>query len=486
MKNVERIFVVIALIVDLFLLKFSSFFAQALIVLLMYKFPFSFLGTSLKTFFPAITQNPVAFGVELIFVIVFYLLLFYFFGLYRMNVTRSIFTEFRKLFLVVTLSTLLMFLVVSFLTATKIDPLHYIFTVVLSFIILAIWRYILRGIQRFLAKRFNVGVHYLVLIDDQEKNIASVFERDMKKAKWFGYRLSKVLTSVEMGELEQLHQNKKLDALMHVAPNAPQEDTRALMDFCDERKIRYQYIPNLLQSRRMKVDTFSLAGYPIVSVHVPHISLYRSRFFKRVFDILASIVFMVVSIPIYLVVAILVKATSQGPIFFKHKRVGRKRKHFRYYQFRSMKLEFCTSDQNPNREKALEYERELIKTRDSRKGPLYKIKDDPRLTSIGGFLRRFSIDEWPSALSVFLGKMSWVGPRPHQVREVKNYPEGSGRLFDVKPGITGLSQISGRSDLSFEEEKRSELHYIENWSFWGDIVILLKTPKALLSKRKAD
>jgi lipopolysaccharide/colanic/teichoic acid biosynthesis glycosyltransferase len=149
-----------------------------------------------------------------------------------------------------------------------------------------------------------------------------------------------------------------------------------------------------------------------------------------------------------------------------------------------MKWEYCTSVQNPDWKGALEREKELIEKLSVRKGPLYKIKDDPRKTKVGAFIERYSLDELPQLFNVFMGSMSLVGPRPHQEREVNKYREYHRRLLTIKPGVTGMAQISGRSDLDFEDEYKLDVYYIEEWSLWLDISICLKTLPALLRRRK--
>jgi lipopolysaccharide/colanic/teichoic acid biosynthesis glycosyltransferase len=134
---------------------------------------------------------------------------------------------------------------------------------------------------------------------------------------------------------------------------------------------------------------------------------------------------------------------------------------------------------------ALKIEQELIKEKSIKEGPVYKIADDPRVTPVGHFIRRWSIDELPQFINVFKGDMSLVGPRPHQPREVANYLPHHRRVLAIKPGITGLAQISGRSDLDFEDEVRLDAWYIENWSPALDLYILIKTPMAVINKKGA-
>ena len=152
-----------------------------------------------------------------------------------------------------------------------------------------------------------------------------------------------------------------------------------------------------------------------------------------------------------------------------------------------MQIQFCTGDDYAHSESALKYERKLINEQNTKNGePVYKISHDPRLTRFGRFIRRWSIDELPQFFNVLIGHMSLVGPRPHQPREVAKYEHHQKKLLTIKPGITGLAQISGRSDLSFEEETKLDTYYIENWSLLFDLGILLRTPWAVAKRRKVE
>ena len=164
--------------------------------------------------------------------------------------------------------------------------------------------------------------------------------------------------------------------------------------------------------------------------------------------------------------------------------MGNDGKLFPVYKFRYMRKELCTDPHTPEGKKALEYEKQLIAELSIRKGPLYKIKNDPRKTIVGAFIEKYSIDELPQFFNVLRGNMSLVGPRPHQKREIEKYNEYHRRLLTIKPGITGMAQISGRSDLQFEDEYKLDVYYIENWSLWLDIQICLKTLSVLFRRRK--
>ncbi|MFA6369613.1 MAG: sugar transferase, partial [Patescibacteria group bacterium] len=186
--------------------------------------------------------------------------------------------------------------------------------------------------------------------------------------------------------------------------------------------------------------------------------------------------------PVFLLTALAIKLDSRGPVFFSRRddgtpvtRVGESGRPFRYFKFRSMRDKVDSMRYN-----------ELADRNIRGDGPMVKIKDDPRVTRVGKFIRRFSIDELPELFLVFAGKMSLVGPRPHLPEEVAKYEHHHKKTLTIKPGITGLAQVSGRSDLLFEEEVKLDVYYIENWSLLLDFSILLKTPAAVLKKREAN
>lgn len=196
---------------------------------------------------------------------------------------------------------------------------------------------------------------------------------------------------------------------------------------------------------------------------------------KRVVDILGSLTAIALFSPIMLGAAIAVKLTSKGPILFKQKRVGHHGRTFRFLKFRSMR---CETDESIHKEFVAKF---IAGRADGEQPGLYKIAKDPRLTPIGGFLRRSSIDELPQFFNVLMGDMSIVGPRPPVPYEVESYsPWHRRRLMSVKPGITGLWQVTARSRVTFDEMVRLDLEYTRTWSPWLDMRIILKTPRAVL------
>ena len=194
---------------------------------------------------------------------------------------------------------------------------------------------------------------------------------------------------------------------------------------------------------------------------------------KRMLDIVGSGVGMVLLSPVYLAIAIAVKMSSPGPVFFVQTRVGRYGRHFRFYKFRSM------------RQDAEALKDSLKSQNESKDGVIFKMKDDPRITKVGKFLRRTSLDELPQLWNVFIGDMSLVGPRPPVPKEVQEYTLEDRKRLDVIPGITCLWQIKGRSEIPFHEQVKLDKEYIQAPSVWKDILILLKTVPAILGGKGA-
>ncbi|MEU5843472.1 sugar transferase [Rhodococcus sp. NPDC047139] len=211
-----------------------------------------------------------------------------------------------------------------------------------------------------------------------------------------------------------------------------------------------------------------LSGLPLLQMSAPCYS-GPAWIVKNVFDRVVAVLILVVLAPVLLALALGIKADSSGPVLFRQRRVGRGGAPFTMYKFRSMVVgaEGC---------------REEIAGEDIGAGVLFKVREDPRVTRVGRFIRRHSLDELPQLLNVVKGDMSLVGPRPPLESEVVRYGEdGAARRLFVKPGLTGLWQVSGRSDLSWDESVRADLRYVENWTFLLDLSILRRTVRAVLS-----
>ena len=204
-----------------------------------------------------------------------------------------------------------------------------------------------------------------------------------------------------------------------------------------------------------------------------HITIRTSHAFKRLMDILLSIAAIVAGSPVFLIAALLVKLTSPGPIIFWQVRVGRYGRHFKFYKFRSMYID------------AEARKAELLKLNESGDGVIFKMKHDPRITPVGRFIRKFSIDELPQFFNVLLGDMSLVGPRPPLPSEVRTYTLEERKRLNITPGITCIWQVSGRSELPFSKQIALDKEYIASRSAWKDFLILLKTVPAILTGKGA-
>lgn len=218
-----------------------------------------------------------------------------------------------------------------------------------------------------------------------------------------------------------------------------------------------------------RIRTRPVAGLPLIHVETPTFSGTK-LVFKRAFDLVTVSITLLVLSPLLAAIAVLVKLTSPGPVLFRQGRIGLRGESFTMLKFRSM---IINADQQV---------KALASQTDAGNTVMFKMKHDPRVTRVGRVLRRFSLDELPQLINVLKGNMSLVGPRPPLPREVENFDSTVLRKFLVKPGITGLWQVSGRSDLSWEETVRLDLYYVENWSLIVDLQILFRTVKAVFAR----
>lgn len=223
--------------------------------------------------------------------------------------------------------------------------------------------------------------------------------------------------------------------------------------------------PALTDIAGPRIHTQQVAGLPLIHVTTPTLEAGQ-RVAKRLFDIALAGIMLIAAAPLMLLIAIVVKIDSRGPILFIQERTGIGGESFRMFKFRSMVVDAETKLSS-------------IAHKNEGHGVLFKLKNDPRVTRVGRVLRKFSLDELPQLFNVFAGSMSLVGPRPPLPIEVAAYEHDVRRRLLVKPGLTGLWQVSGRSDLSWQDSVRLDLYYVENWSLTGDLVILLRTVRAV-------
>lgn len=272
-------------------------------------------------------------------------------------------------------------------------------------------------------------------------------------------------------ELTRILAERRIDEVIVTLPWHARDKIMRIIEASDTAGARVKIVPDLFQLSLSKIAVDAVGGIPLIGVKDASIS-GGALALKRAMDvILAALLLVILLIPMGLI-ALIIKLSSPGPALFAQQRVGRGGALFTAYKFRTMHV-------------GADAEKSSLEHLNEAKGPLFKIRNDPRRTSIGKWLRRTSIDELPQLWNVLRGDMSLVGPRPPLPNEVAQYKEWHKRRLDVAPGVTGLWQVSGRSELTFDEMVMLDLYYIENWSPWMDLWILIKTIPALLTARGA-
>ncbi len=360
---------------------------------------------------------------------------------------------------------------------------------VLAILYVSLGRILIRIIQRKLFAR-GIGVRKIVLVGNSKTgdNLINKFSKDkslgfkvMKRFRDFSTDSAQELANMIQESRDNNDPNREVDEIVQSDPNLTKAETLRIYDFTDEHHLTFRYVADLLDTKVLKTDLMEISGVPIIEVKRTPLDGW-GRIAKRLIDLVVSGFLIIILSPILLLIALLIKLDSKGPVFFSSKddgsplrRVGQNGRLFNYFKFRSM----ITGSDN------MRYQ-ELAEQNLRNDGPLVKIKNDPRVTRVGAFIRKWSLDELAELFLVFIGRMSLVGPRPHLPEEVAKYEKHHKKVLTVKPGMTGLAQISGRSDLSFEEEVKLDTYYIENWSFLLDLSIFLRTPIALVRKRQAE
>ena len=410
-----------------------------------------------------------------------WIIIFAFNGLYSTDPNRKLSRDLTRVFFACSTGFAGIALYVFF-TLQKFDSR---FVVLASWVLAVIYvcagRIIIRLLKR-LAHTWGIGLRRTVIIG--QENIARIIKEELTGKPYLGYKIIGTFEHFDEGAAQALS-DLKPDEIIFTDPKAKEEEAVLAVDFANDHHITFKYSADLFSTITTNMSVYELAGVPIIELR--RTRLYGwGRIFKRIFDFVIALILIILFSPIYLLVMLIILIESGRPIIYKNERVGQNGKNFWLYKFRSLYQKYCTGPQfGPAGEEALKKEQELIATQSVKGGPVYKIKNDPRITPFGRFIRRWSLDEFPQFFNVLKGEMSLVGPRPHQPREVAKYQKHHQIVFAIKPGVTGLPQISGRSNLSFEEEVRLDTFYIENWSVFLDLIILVKTPFVVLLRKGA-
>ena len=274
-----------------------------------------------------------------------------------------------------------------------------------------------------------------------------------------------------VGDLARVLREQHPDELIVSAADLGEEELLDLVEEAHRWGVKVRIAPTTAELLTQRGEYVAGQGVPLFELRPPVFAGFDWAV-KRAFDATVSFVLILVATPLWLVLAVAVKLDSPGPIFYRDRRVGLSEAEFGMFKFRSMYIDAA------QRQAGLEADNEAS-------GPLFKIKDDPRVTKVGRILRRYSIDELPQMLNVLRGEMSLVGPRPLPLRDYVQLEDWHRKRYLVLPGMTGLWQVSGRIDLSFDDLVRLDFYYLENWSIWLDISILAKTLPAVVARRGA-
>lgn len=436
--------------------------------------------SSLKDIYPAASIWTFKEYLGLITIVALIWVIVFIFGkLYSVqNIRKKISDEFLKIFGTVSVGMIIIIIYIFFYKKLFTSRFIVLSVWILSIFYIFIGRLLIRFLQKCLYK-FNYGIHRVVIIGKERE--AEIIAAELYKKATLGYKIVSRIENISQNNIDlenqllKIKESLDIDEIIQADTNLSKEINQQIIEFCQEYHLAFKYTADLFNAQTSNIEIDNIAGIPIIEIKKTPLDGWW-KIIKRIFDIIGSFILIIVFSPIMFLTALTIKLDSKGPVFFKYKRVGQKGKHFVYIKFRSM-IDGAHD---------LRYTKEWLEKNIRNDGPMLKFENDPRVTKVGKFIRKFSIDELAELFLVFVGKMSLIGPRPHEIEEIEKYQKHHKRLLDIKPGMTGMSQINGRSDLNFEEEVRFDIYYIENWSLLLDLKILLKTPLAVFKKRKVE
>lgn len=463
MKKSELLFSAILVPVDYFMVMLAGIFAYNL------RF-FSFFTEIRPVFYEIVFQQYIKllFVVAAVFVFVFALS-----GLYAIRSTRRLIDEMTSVFISNTAAIALVIIVIFFQRELFSSRFIVLSGWILAVVVVMFGRLMVRGVQRYFLRR-GIGLHNVIVIGDDRTTEDIV--KQMYQHPSLGYKIVERAVDFTDDLKERLLDKMKtttIDEIILADTSIPKENMLAIRDFCTDHQIIFKYATDLFEVQPTHIEINTIADIPIIEVKRTKLDGW-GKIFKRIIDIIISGLGVIIFSPFFALIALLILIDSQGGIFAKLERVGNKGRKFTLYKFRSMV------------KNAESLKKDLVGFNERADGPLFKIKNDPRITRVGRFLRKTSLDEMPQLLNVLRGEMSLVGPRPHEPEEVSRYERWQRKLLTIKPGMTGLAQISGRSDLRFEDEAKLDVYYIENWTPRLDTRILLKTPFVVLFGKSAS
>jgi exopolysaccharide biosynthesis polyprenyl glycosylphosphotransferase len=410
----------------------------------------------------------------------FWILIFGLLGLYNSRVYDKRFSELGRL-LIGTVVGMLFVISYAYVTNTVIFParLVMLYSLALAFFFVLAERTLARGVRRSLFS-YGFGINNVLLVGDT-KTTQRLLDA-LSDTAVTGYRIIGVVGGVKhklkhhegfndytsFGEAISRLRGKPLHTIIQTELYAATPDNDEILTHAQENHVAYRFVPGNSELFVGKIEVDLFHTIPIIAVHQTALTGW-GRVVKRLADLLFGGLVLVVASPFMVLIAVAVKLTSSGPVFFRQTRLSRFDSPVRIFKFRTLKQKY--SGMTPEEAFAKMGQPELLKTYREQGDSLAR---DPRITRVGRFLRRASLDELPQLFNVVRGDISLVGPRALVPEELEK-AEQRNTILSVKSGMTGLAQISGVRDLSFTERRKLDLYYVQNWSFWGDVVILVKT-----------
>lgn len=418
----------------------------------------------------------------------FWILIFGLLGLYNRNIYEKRFSEVGRLF-IGSFVGLLFVIAVDFVSVKPIFPakLVPVYGFILAFLLLVIFRNLARALRTMLFS-YNIGINNVVIVGDTA--IAEELVTSLRHSKATGYR---VIGIISAKQFSQKHYNditvfstadqafktlapERINSIIQTELYNDTERNNQILNYAQEHHISYRFIPGNTELfvGNIEVDLFR-SSVPVITVHQTPL-IGWGRIIKRLFDLAVCVPLIILLSPLFLLIAIAEKLFGgRGKIFFTQTRLTRYNRKFKVYKFRTLKSSY--NGLSPEEGFTKMGHPELIKQfRDN--GDF--LPKDPRISSVGRFLRATSLDELPQLLNIIKGDISLVGPRALVPQELAVY-EKRHAILSVKSGLTGLAQVSGRKNISFDERRKLDMYYVQNWTFWNDIVILLKTVRVIFS-----
>lgn len=391
--------------------------------------------------------------------------------LYRTPLDRSATDETKAVIKAVSFATLLLTAFMYLSGVTIVSRLVVLTSAAFNILTLSVWRYAKRRLVLHRAER-GIGARNALIIGAGK--IGQALAKQFESNKLLGYRFAGFLDgnhstdSRRLGNIDDLPRVARAEYIDEIFITIPSERelVKRVFHEAQQQRLAVNVIPDLYDGLGWDAPLHRVGDFPVMDLHwqpIPALGLVL----KRLIDVALSAGGLVLCAPLFAVVAIAIAVDSPGSIFYTAPRAGRKGRPFRCHKFRTM---VANAD----------VLKESLRKRNERRGPLFKIADDPRITKLGKFLRKYSLDELPQLWNVLVGDMSLVGPRPHPLDDYGKYALDHRRRLEVKPGVTGLWQVTARRDPSFDTNMRLDLQYIESWNLRLDFEILLRTLRAVL------